>query len=131
MLILDTCALIFDALTPERLSAKATAAIKQADKAGRLACADISLWEIAMLISKGRIDPGTDAKTFIQLVLAARTIKVQPITPDIAAKSAQANFCLHGDPADRLIAATAVLHKARLVTSDTKLAAVSGVQIVW
>lgn len=131
MLILDTCALIFDALTPERLSAKASAAIKQADKAGRLACADISLWEIAMLISKGRIDPGTDPKTFIQLVLAARAIKVQPVTPEIAAKSAQTNFCSHGDPADRLIAATAMLSKARLVTSDKKLADVSGLQIVW
>ncbi len=131
MLILDTCALIFDALTPERLSAKASAAIKQADKAGRLACADISLWEIAMLISKGRIDPGTDPKTFIQLVLAARAIKVQPVTPEIAAKSVQTNFCSHGDPADRLIAATAMLSKARLVTSDKKLADVSGLQIVW
>jgi PIN domain nuclease of toxin-antitoxin system len=131
VLILDTCALIFDALTPERLSAKASAAIKQADKAGRLACADISLWEIAMLISKGRIDPGTDPKTFIQLVLAARAIKVQPVTPEIAAKSVQTNFCSHGDPADRLIAATAMLSKARLVTSDKKLADVSGLQIVW
>lgn len=131
MLILDTCALIFDALTPERLSAKASAAIKQADKAGRLACADISLWEIAMLISKGRIDPGTDPKTFIQLVLAARAIKVQPVTPEIAAKIVQTNFCSHGDPADRLIAATAMLSKARLVTSDKKLADVSGLQIVW
>ncbi len=131
MLILDTCALIFDALTPERLSAKAIAAIKQADKSGTLACADITLWEIAMLISKGRIDPGTDPKTFIQLVLAARAIKVQPVTPEIAAKSVLADFCPHGDPADRLIAATAVLNKARLVTSDKKLATVSGLQVVW
>ena len=131
MLILDTCALIFGALTPERLSAKAITAIKQADKAGTLACADISLWEIAMLIAKGRIDPGTDPKTFIQLVLAARAIKVQPVTAEIAAKSVLADFCPHGDPADRLIAATAVLNKARLVTSDKKLAGVSGLQIVW
>jgi len=131
VLILDTCALIFDALTPERLSAKASSAINQADKADNLACADISLWEIAMLIAKGRIDPGTDPKTFIQLVLAARAIKVQPVTADIAAKSVQTDFCSHGDPADRLIAATTLLNKARLVTSDKKLAAVSGLQIVW
>lgn len=131
MLILDTCALIFDALTPERLSTKASNAIRQADKTGRLACADISLWEIAMLVAKGRIDPGTDPNTFIQLVLAARAIKVLPVTPDIAAKSVQADFCPHGDPADRLIAATALLNKARLVTSDKKLATVSGLQVVW
>lgn len=134
MLILDTCALIFDALTPDRLSAKAIAAIRQADQAdqaGSIACADISLWEIAMLASKGRIDPGTDPKTFIQLVLAARNIRVLHITPDIAAKSVQSGFCPHGDPADRLIAATALLHKARLVTADKQLATASGLQIVW
>ena len=84
-----------------------------------------------MLIAKGRIDPGTDPKTFIQLVLAARAIKVQPVTAEIAAKSVLADFCPHGDPADRLIAATAVLNKARLVTSDKKLASVNGLQIVW
>lgn len=131
MLILDTCALIFDALTPERLSSKASTAIKQADKAGKLACADISLWEIAMLTTKGRIDPGTDPKTFIQLMLAARAIRVLPITPDIAAKSVLADFCPHGDPADRLIAATTMLHKARLVTSDKKLTTVNEIQIIW
>lgn len=131
MLLLDTCALIFDALTPERLSARASNAIRQADKAGTLACADISLWEIAMLVAKDRIDPGTEAKTFIDLLLTARNIKVLPITPEIAARSAQADFCPHGDPADRLIAATALLNKARLVTSDKKLAAVTGLQIVW
>ena len=53
MLILDTCALVFDSLDPARLSKKAAAAIAQADDAGTLACCDISLWEIAMLVSKG------------------------------------------------------------------------------
>lgn len=131
MLILDTCALVFDALDPVRLSKKATAAIAQADDAGTLACCDISLWEIAMLVSKGRLDPGTNAQEFIQLVLSARKIEVLPITPAIAAKSALAEFCPHGDPADRIIAASAVIHRATLVTSDRDLATVTGLQIVW
>ncbi len=131
MLILDTCALVFDSLDPARLSKKAAAAIAQADDAGTLACCDISLWEIAMLVSKGRLDPGTDARKFIQLVLAARNIKVLPITPEIAARSAQSGLCPHDDPADRLIAATTILHKSKLVTSDQKLATVAGLHIVW
>jgi PIN domain nuclease of toxin-antitoxin system len=106
-------------------------AIAQADDSGTLACSDISLWEIAMLISKGRLDPGTDAQKFIQLVLVARNIKVLPITPEIAARSAQPDFCPHGDPADRLIAATTILHKSKLVTSDQKLATVAGLHIIW
>lgn len=131
MLILDTCALVFDSLDPARLSKKGAAAIAQADAAGTLACCDISLWEIAMLVSKGRLVPGTDSQKFIQLVLAARNIKVLPITPEIAARSAHPDFCPHGDPADRIIAASAVIAKAKLVTSDRKLATVAGLEIVW
>jgi PIN domain nuclease of toxin-antitoxin system len=131
VLILDTCALVFDSLDPERLSNKAAVEIARAYDAGTLACCDISLWEIAMLVSKGRLDPGTDAQKFIQLVLAARNIKVLPITPEIAAKSAQPDFCPHGDPADRLIAASTLLNKSRLVTSDRKLATVADLNIVW
>lgn len=131
MLILDTCALVFDSLAPDRLSEKARVAIAQADDAGTLACCDISLWEIAMLISKGRLDPGTNAQEFIQLVLSARKIEIIPITPVIAVKSSLYEFCPHGDPADRIIAASAVINKAKLVTSDRKLATVVGLQIVW
>ncbi len=131
MLILDTCALVFDSLDPARLSKKAVAAIAKADEAGTLACCDISLWEIAMLVSKGRLNPGTDPQKYIQLVLTAKNIKALPITPEIAVKSAQAGFCPHGDPADRIIAASAFLSKAKLVTSDRKLATVTGLDIVW
>ena len=131
MLLLDTCAIIFDALDPARLSQKVLLAINQADETGRLSCSDISLWEIAMLVAKGRLKPGTDSKTFIQLILTVRSIKVLPISPEIAAKSAQPDFCPHGDPADRIIAATALLNKAKLVTSDQKLLAVAGLNVVW
>lgn len=131
MLILDTCAIIFDSLDPVRLGKKATVAISEGDAAGSLACSDISLWEMAMLISKGRLDPGIEAQKFIQLVLTARNIKVLPITPQIAAKSAEPDFCPHGDPADRIIAATTILHRSRLVTSDQKLATVAGLNVVW
>jgi PIN domain nuclease of toxin-antitoxin system len=131
VLVLDTCALVFDSLDPGRLSKKATAAIAKADDSGKLACCDISLWEIAMLISKGRLNPGTNAQEFIQIILSVRKIEVLSITPEIAAKSAIAEFCPHGDPADRIIAASTIIHKATLVTSDRKLATVSGLHIVW
>ena len=131
MLLLDTCAIIFDALDPSRLSHKAATAINQADSRGTLACSDISLWELAMLVAKGRLNPGTDTQTLLQLILTARNIRIVPISPEIAAKSAQPDLCPHGDPADRIIAATALLTKAKLVTSDKKLAEVSSLTIVW
>jgi hypothetical protein len=75
--LLDTCVLIFDALTPERLSAPARGMPWSAEEAqGLLVCADISLWEIAMLVSKGRLEPGTDSATFCRLALDARGVRV-------------------------------------------------------
>jgi PIN domain nuclease of toxin-antitoxin system len=131
MLVLDTCALIFDALQPEKLSNRAARAIKHAEDAGQLACSDISLWEIAMLVQKKRVNPGTDSGTFLQLILDARKITVLPITSEIAAISVSHAGFSHFDPADRIIAAAALHHKARLVTSDKRLHAVPGLDIVW
>ena len=69
MLILDTCVLIYDALAPEQLSRRAAKAIARASD--NLAISDISLWEVAMLIEKGRLDPGTN------------TVTVPDFTPDL------------------------------------------------
>jgi PIN domain nuclease of toxin-antitoxin system len=84
MIVLDTCAILFDALAPDRLSAAARDAIEGADAAGELACCDISLWEIAMLADRGRVELGTDVVTFLDLALTARSIQVLPITSEIA-----------------------------------------------
>ena len=130
MILLDTCALIFDALTPHRLSAAALKALTQGEEDGSLACADISLWEIAMLVAKGRLDPGTDSATFCRLALDARRVRVLPITPEIAMESTRIDLP-QGDPADRLIAATAKAHSTVLVTVDERLRASGAVDTLW
>jgi PIN domain nuclease of toxin-antitoxin system len=130
MILLDTCALIFDALQPDRLSPAALDAIDDGEAQGPLACADISLWEIAMLVGKGRLDPGTDSATFCRLALESRGIRVLPITAEIAAESVQIELS-HGDPADRLIAATARIHRAPLVTVDDRLRASPALRTIW
>lgn len=131
MILLDTCALVFDALAPERLSADALRAIEEGEENGSLTCCDISLWEIAMLVSRGRLDPGTDAFSFLNLVLASRTIRPLPITPEIAKISASDALFAHHDPADRIIAATALHYEKPLVTCDKALRAVKGMKIIW
>ncbi len=106
-------------------------AISSLDSAqsGDLACCDISLWEIAMLVDQGRLDPGTDTQTFIGLALAHRSLVVLSITPEIAALSV--SLGLHGDPADRLIAATTIRNGANLVTADRKLRDSAVVPTLW
>lgn len=129
MILADTCALIFDSLEPARLSPKAKAAIDAGDAAGSLCCSDISLWEIAMLVHRGRLDPGTTAVEFLRLVLAARRLRVIAISPEIA--DLAGSLDLHGDPADRIIAATAAHHDAVVVTSDQKLRASATIRTIW
>ena len=130
MILLDTHVLIFDALAPERLSAKALATIEQGAARGELAWADISLWETAMLVARGRISPAVDAQPFIADMLLARRVQVLPIGPEIAVLAQDPAFA-HGDPADRLIAATARRHGAPLVTADDKLRGLPGVTSIW
>ncbi|OGA33012.1 MAG: hypothetical protein A3F75_13560 [Betaproteobacteria bacterium RIFCSPLOWO2_12_FULL_64_23] len=130
MIVVDTHALVYDALAPARLSARARKAIELAAATRELACCDISLWEIAMLIARDRLDPGIDARQFLEDLIAARRLQVLPITPAIAVLS-QSDAFSHGDPADRLIAATALMHRAPLVTSDSRLRKIKEITTVW
>lgn len=130
MIVLDTHVLIFDALQPSRLSARARKAVDQGAASQELACSDISLWEIAMLIARDRLEPGMDANRFIDDLITVRRVEVMPITPDIAVLSQSDSF-YHGDPADRLIAATAMINSARLVTSDEKLRKIKNLVTIW
>ena len=128
--ICDTHVLIFDALAPERLSPTARQLLNEGETQRNLACSGISLWEIAMLMAKERIRVNADTETFLKALVTARAIEVLPVTVEVAAR-AQSPLIPHGDPADRLIAATTLLHDATLVTRDEKLRGEEGLRAVW
>lgn len=129
MILLDTCAVIWDALDPARLSQPARAAIER--NADELVICEISLWEIAMLIAKGRLLVDATAAGFLDLVLRARGLRVLAITPEIAQLSATLDASLGGDPADRLIAATSVTLNTPVVTADTRLLRAGVLRTIW
>jgi PIN domain nuclease of toxin-antitoxin system len=130
VILLDTQVLLYDALEPKRLSRKARTTLEDGMAAGALACCDISLWEIALLAARRRIDAGPDIAAFIESVLQLRSVRVLPITPAIATM-AQSDIFAHGDPADRLIASTAIEHGAPLLTADTELRNLKGLTAIW
>ena len=130
MVVLDTNALIFDALQPKRLTPRALRTIETASAHGDIACSDISLWEIAMLVAKDRLDPGTELAQFLHDLIQARGLRVLPITPEIAVLAQSAQFS-HGDPADRIVSATALFHQAKLVSADARLRKLKAVEVVW
>ncbi len=129
-IICDTNALLFDALQPDRLTDKARQALDDGEQDRSLACSDISLWEIAMLITRQRIIVDAEPRVFLEAILAARHIQVLPISPRIAALS-QSGLFPHGDPADRIIAATAMHYHAPLITSDGKLRQLEQFATIW
>jgi PIN domain nuclease of toxin-antitoxin system len=87
----------------------------------QLTISAISFWEIALLISKGRLRSLDDPAETRRLMMLAG-IREIPLTGDIAIIAVQLD-ALHGGPADRFIAATAVAHDAALMTADGTLLA--------
>ena len=128
MVVIDTHVLVQDVLEPKRVSARARRAL--GGEHGALAASDISLWEIAMLVAKGRIRIASDPVQFIDDIIQARAVHVLPISPKIAVL-AQSEAFGHGDPSDRIIAATAIVHGAQLVSADARLKRVPGLRVLW
>ena len=131
MIVLDTCAFIWDALDHPKLTARARKSIDIAEDSGELAVCDISLWETAMLIKKGRVVIDATAERFCELAIRARDIRVLPITPSIAELSVQLDASINFDPADRLIAASTIFHNASLITADNNLIKSPAVETLW
>ena len=130
--ICDTHILLFWAHEPERLTAPARQALELGRTRHELAIADISLWELALLHERGRLVLPEDitAGFYLTQLLAAMRLQVLPITPEIALLSRSPVF-QHGDPADRLIGATALQLGARLITADAKLRALPQLHTLW
>lgn len=131
MIVLDTHVILWDALAPERLSELARETIVQANENDGLIICDISLWEIAMLLQKGRVQVEVDSQTFINLLLQANKSRVLAISPQIAVLAAQFPAEINKDPADRLIAATALVENATLITANRNLRAAGLIPTLW
>ncbi len=117
-LLLDTHIWLWSLLDPGRLSDRARAALT--DPANTLALSAISVWEVLVLAEKGRIRLHPDPWTWVRAALAVRHVNELPVTFDIALGSRGVRLG-HDDPADRFIAATAVVHRLTLVTADESL----------
>lgn len=130
MIILDTSAFIWWICAPEKLSKKATQVIEEAVKKEEILISSISVWEIFLLVKKGRLEFFTDAQTWLEKA-ESLPISFIPVDNQIAAKSVNLPGNLHGDPADRIIISTALQYGATLVTSDKKILEYPHVQTVW
>ena len=97
--------------------------LKQAALDDALRVAPISIWEIGMLEARGRIRLNTECLQWVNSALDAPGIELVPFGPDIAVLASRLPGSLHGDPADRILIATARQLDLTLVTADRQLKA--------
>ena len=129
MIVVDTHVWLWLLAAPERLSSAAAAAIEEAEAIGVSA---ISCWEIAMLETRGRIRLAAPPLEWIRAALAQERTAGLPVEAGIATAAALLSQDeLHGDPADRIIYATARAHDAPLVTKDAALRAYDPRGTLW
>jgi len=128
MLLIDTHVLVWLDEGNPRLGAEALRRIDRSLQSNTLAVSAITFWETAMLVQKGRLSIAPPLTLWRKELLINGLIEI-PVTGDIAlAAGTLENF--HGDPADRIIAATALIHDATLLTADKKILAWPSVQTV-
>lgn len=94
--------------------------LRDALKGEELAVSAISLWEVMMLLDKGRMRAPVPGDRLIRDWLAGNKTDVMDVTGEIAVLSRTLQFH-HEDPADRMIGATAYAHQLRLATVDSRL----------
>jgi len=131
VIVVDTHVIIWDALKPKLLSKNAKNAINEANERDGIIFCEISLWEIAMLIKKARISIDTSYQDFIKIVFLSNKYQFKGITPEIAELSTSLPEEVNQDPADRIIAATSLIYKIPLVTTDKNLINADSVKTIW
>jgi PIN domain nuclease of toxin-antitoxin system len=129
MILLDTHVLVWAVDDSDHLSRTAASEIRRARRTGGLAISAISLWELAFLFTRGRIQTYGTIESSLRAL--SEGVTVIPITPEIAILAAQFPDDYPGDPADRLIGATARAEGMTLVTRDENIRRSPLLKTVW
>lgn len=130
--LLDTHAWVWAVLDHPRLGRRAQQLLRNLSAGERVGLCAISLKEAAWLLAHGKIEvqdrtwPG-----WLREAASASSLEIIPLTVDIAIESEQLPDGFPSDPADRLIAATARVHRLSLITADREIRESKVVQTIW
>ena len=131
MIVLDTHALIWWADAGTKLSKRARQAISAASRRRELVASAISIFEIITLERRGRLAFATSVNEWLTNLRKLPELTIHPVTDEIAERAGGLGEVFPGDPADRLIASTALVLGVPLVTQDTKIRDLPHLSTVW
>ena len=132
LIVLDTHAWLWWGSDRDRIPARARSTIERSIEAGdAIHISSISTWEVAMLVQRGRLELTLDVAEWIARAEAVPFFEFVPVDNRIALRAVELPGFPHGDPADRLIVATALGLGATLVTGDQRLRRYRRVKTVW
>lgn len=124
MILLDTHVLVWVAEGLPRIGRRALRIVEQSSYGDALGVAAVSFWELSMLAEKGRVATAMSPRVLRHSMLA-RGIREVPLDGAIGIVAGELGG-LRGDPADRMIVATALALDATLMTADESLLDWSG-----
>ncbi|MDA0987729.1 MAG: type II toxin-antitoxin system VapC family toxin [Chloroflexi bacterium] len=131
MIVLATHAWIWWVSSPNMLSEYCKRAIQVASEEGQIYVSSISVWEVAHLVKRGRLELTMDVDDWLRHGEALPEIHFVPVSHNIALKSVHLPDFPSTDPADRIVVATALALGAPLVTMDEHMQAYGQVATIW
>jgi PIN domain nuclease of toxin-antitoxin system len=129
VILLDTHVLFWALNDPARLSRPAASAIRRARLNDNVSISAITLWELASLLARGKIQGYGTLEASLRLL--TQKVKVWPITIEIASLAAQFPSDYSNDPSDRIIGATARAEGLTLITRDEKIRSSALLKTMW
>jgi PIN domain nuclease of toxin-antitoxin system len=118
-LLLDTHIWVWTVSDLRKISRRVASALQ--DSRNQLWVSPVSTWEMVLLYGKGRLKLEGGPEAWIQKSVALMSLREAPLTNEIALAT-RGIVLPHSDPADRLLAATALIHDLTLVTADRNMA---------
>jgi len=131
VIVLDTHVLVCWASDPARLSRKARQAADAAARRRELVASAISVFEIVTAERRGRLAFNVAIGDWLASLRKLPELAIHPVTDEVAQMAGRFDDTVPGDPADRLIASTAIALEAPLVTADRNLGSTPGLRAIW
>jgi len=129
VIVLDTHVLLWAVADSKKLSRAAESAIRRSRQRDGVAISSITLWELASLVARGRIQGYGTVETSVKKLIEGVTVK--PLTPEIVALATQFPDDYPHDPVDRLVGATARAEGLALVTRDESIRRSPLLKTIW